>query len=153
MTILLFFMRATITGFVASPVEYKDLCRFDDECRYGKSCCVSYEKEHIGLCMDNCQSRQFICSYDSDCEYGNVCCKSEGSLGICGKADACVDAPILNKNLYDKLRKVEPALESPVPLSFKEYVLRYRLAILVEIALLVVLLVLLYGFIKEKNEN
>lgn len=154
LVIVILITGATITGFVSLPVEYKDLCRTDLDCRAGKQCCISYEKENIGLCSNACQNTQFICSKDSDCANENVCCKSQGALGICNRADKCIDAPILNKQLYDEMKKVEPVLESPTPMTELEYRKIYRVAFVIESVIIIVLLITLLNLIKnEKNQK
>lgn len=153
LVVSLFFLGTTITGFASMPLEYRDLCRQDNDCLAGKMCCITYQKEGIGLCQKACQSVQFLCSQDTDCENENVCCKSEGSLGICNTAEKCLDAPVLNKELYEKIKKVEPMLESPAPLTADEYRTKYRIVFLVETAIIAALSVVLWHLLKERRKK
>lgn len=149
----LFFLWATITGFASMPLEYKDLCRQDSDCLSGKLCCVNYEKEEMGLCQTSCETLS-LCSQDSECKGSDVCCKSgDSSLGICNTVAKCLDAPVLNKELYDKIKKVEPMLESLAPLTADEYRTKYRVAFLIEAAIIIALLVVLWHLLKERRQK
>ncbi len=149
-SILLFLFNTTITGYATLPVDYKNLCRADNDCRVGQ-CCLVYVQDNIGLCMRSCQDIQFICSSDSECEQG-VCCKSEGSFGICKEsASQCLDSPMLNKEAYARLNKISPALESPSPLTYLEYKNKYLIAALIELVLIIVLVLLLVKLLLEKR--
>lgn len=146
----LFFLGATITGFASMPLEYRDICRQDNDCSFGKLCCISYEKEGIGLCQSTCTDARFLCSQDSDCKRSDVCCKSDSSLGICNTAAKCLDAPALNKELYEKIKKVEPMIQSPAPMTADEYRTNYKVAFLVEAAIIIALLVVLWHLLTER---
>lgn len=105
---VLSFLAASITGMVVHKTEYEDICRSDSDCP-ANQCCLIYEEKGIGLCMERCQSIEFLCKDSSECEEGLTCCLSEGmEYGICNLPEKCQSI-----DLFAEYVEKRPAIESP----------------------------------------
>lgn len=113
---------ASLTGLVIYKVEYNDLCRADDDCP-NNQCCVIYPERNLGLCMDHCQSLDFLCTADGQCEEGTVCCLPEGKdFGICNYPEKCMNVDVFAEYIgkfpflgKPSLNIESPGIESPAP--------------------------------------
>ena len=143
------FLGAAITGFVVQKVEYNDLCRQGSICQGGKECCIIYEDKNLGVCMDQCQSFEFLCKSDEQCEEGTVCCKSEGmEYGICNNQDKCLSVDIFAEYVGkvsflgpETLEKMSHRLESPMKIDSNKIVIYETISIIGLIAFIIWLLV------------
>ena len=125
----LLFLGASITGFVLHKVEYNDLCRSDEHCFKGE-CCFIYEGKDVGICMEQCQSLEFLCQKNEECEEGTVCCITEkAEYGICNQANKCLDVDIfaeyIGKVSFVDISMVEkaPQLEKPMQIDSNKVVI------------------------------
>jgi len=143
------FLGATITGLVVQKVEYNDLCRADSACPGEKQCCIIYEDKNLGICMDQCQSFEFLCKSDEQCEEGTVCCISEGmEYGICNQQDRCLSVDIFAEYVGkvsflepETLEKMSPKSESPMKIDSDKIVIYETIIIIGLIAFIIWLLV------------
>jgi hypothetical protein len=134
-------MGSFITGYFVKSVDYDDLCGDDMDCPENQ-CCVIYEEENLGLCMDECQSIEFLCTADSQCEVGTVCCISEGmKYGICNKEESCMSINLLSEYTEKKAR-----LEKPAPIQYNK-----DMAILFETLVIIALIAIIIWLVKKKK--
>lgn len=135
----IFFLGVSITGYFVQTVEYEELCSSDADCASGQ-CCIIYE-EGLGLCMENCQSVEFLCRNNGECEPGTVCCISGGmKYGICNQAEKCKSI-----DLFAQYVEKRPVLEKPAPQS-----LNY--AVVFETILIIILLGVIFWLLKKKKK-
>lgn len=150
------FLGATITGLVVLKVEYNDLCRQGSACPSGKECCLIYEDKNLGICMENCQSFEFLCKSNEQCEEGTVCCISKGmEYGICNKQEKCLSvdlfADYVGKVSFldpEQLKTIGPNLEKPMKLDSSNLMIYETTIIIALIAFIIWLLIK-----KEKNRK
>jgi len=149
------FLGATITGLVVQKVEYADLCRADSACPGEKQCCIMYQDKNLGICMDQCQSLDFLCKADSECEEGTVCCLPGGmEYGICNKQEKCRSVDIFAEYTrkvsfleQETLENMSPRLESPMDISADKIVIYETIIVIGLIAFIIWIL------IRKDNKN
>ena len=139
------FFGATITGLVVQKVEYNDLCREGSACPDGEQCCVIYEDKNLGVCMEQCQSFEFLCKSDDQCEEGTVCCISEGmEYGICNKQERCLSVDIfaeyIGKVSFLEPEMTSPKLEKPMKIDSDNLVIYETIIIIALLAFIIWLL-------------
>jgi len=128
---LLFFVGATITGFIVHKVDYEDICKTDSDCPVNQ-CCLMHKG--IGLCMEHCQSIEFLCQEDAECEEGTVCCISEGmEYGLCNSADKC-----MSMDLFVEYMEKSSMLEKPAPLDTKWALMMIGIILIVLLLIIIV---------------
>jgi|GEM_PF-2491234 len=139
----LFFLGASMTGYFVKSVEYEDICSADSDCPENQ-CCVIYQEENMGLCMESCQSVEFLCTPDSECEMGTVCCISEGmKYGICNEIDKCKSIDIFAEYATKKARLEMPASVQDIR----------DVVIIAESLVIVALIGMIMWLVSRKNER
>ncbi|MBN1386274.1 hypothetical protein JW968_04865 [Candidatus Woesearchaeota archaeon] len=136
---IVFFLGASINAFVVSNVDPDDLCGSDTDCD-GRKCCIIYPDKDLGLCMDSCQSMDFLCTSADDCADG-ICCGIESDYGVCADSYDC--ATMAEIASYMRTRAV---IESPAPVDFRNNV------ILVETVLLALLVIFVIYLMNTRRD-
>ena len=91
------FLGPSITGWIVYKVEYNDMCKSDNDCP-GEQCCFVYDDKSVGVCMEHCQSFEFLCKSSEECEEGTVCCISGGmEYGLCNYEDKCMSIELFGE--------------------------------------------------------
>ncbi|NQU79035.1 hypothetical protein HQ545_04675 [Candidatus Woesearchaeota archaeon] len=137
--VILFLIGGTITGFIVHKVDYEDICKTDPDCPENQ-CCLMHKG--IGLCMEHCQSVDFLCKEDDECEAGTVCCISKGmDYGLCNSVDKCT-----SMNLFAEYVEKSSMIEKPAPADTKQ-------TIIVIETILVVLLIGIIIWLLSKHKG
>ena len=140
------FLGAYMTGLVVQKVDYGDLCKIDDDCSKGQCCLISQDNKSLGICMEACQSFEFLCKSNEQCEEGTVCCISEGmEYGLCNDEAKCMSIDLFSEYV-GKSAIAEKSTEQPAPMMDS------RTIILIETAIIIALIsFIIWMLIRKKH--